>query len=391
MSVNNGKITAPVSITDIAQVLGDSTDVCKSPNINMWSARKPIRHPSRTKLTDAQMAQYNYGFAISATDDVPSDESVFDTDPNQTLNKAIASGGLWTYLRPRGSEYGEHSRFLDFEGYNHYAPAPYSVIIGTTTNKPNPPFDIWESDGCEIPIENLQGTNFGRDILTNYRVALLYRKKGQTSGIGGEVYSETIGNSLALGRTIRMYPNFPSQGEYDVVFAVTEATSIHEDDMAWVYLPNTYKRVTYNPMSGVVDITLYHDTGEGFRVTYRNTDEVQSVSMRFYQRQIDMNYGPEAYIYAELSTASGVVLKTAYKYSGEIDEESGPLSGTLTITNDASSEAIFADELYIRVYYEFREFDSQDALTRRYIDLIRNMSSESEVAPVTIQSVLNSL
>lgn len=390
MSVSNGKITAPVSIRDIAQTIGDSSDVCKSPNINAWSARKPIRHPSRTKLTDTQMAQYNYGFAISATDDVPSDESVFDTDPNQTLNKAIASGGEWTYLRPRGSAYNEHSRILDFEGYNHYAPAPYSVIIGTTTNQPNPPFDIWESNGCEIPIENLQGTVFGNDI-SNYRVALLYRKKGQTSGIGGEVYSETIGNSLALGRTIRMYPNFPSQGEYDVVFAVTEATSIHEDDMAWVYLPNTYKRVTYNPMSGVVDITLYHDTGEGFRVIYRNTDEVQSVSMRFYIRQIDTTYVPEAYIYAELSTESGVVLKTASKFTGEFDDEAYPLFGYLTITNDASSEAIFTDELYIRVYYEFREFDTSGPFTTRYVDLIRNISSENYVAPVTIQSVLNSL
>jgi hypothetical protein len=389
MSVSNGKITAPVSIRDIAQTIGDSSDVCKSPNINMWSARKPIRHPSRTKLTDAQMAQYNYGFAISATDDVPSDESVFDTDPNQTLNKAIASGGEWTYLRPRGSAYGEHSRILDFEGYNHYAPAPYSVIIGETTNLPNPPFDIWESDGCEIPIENLQGTVFGNDI-SNYRVALLYRKKGQTSGIGGEVYSETIGNSIAQGRTIRMYPNFPSQGEYDIVFAATEATSIHEDDMAWVYLPNTYKRVTYNPMSGVVDITLYHDTGEGFRVIYRNTDEVQSVSMRFYIRQIDVNYGPEAYIYAELSTASGVVLASASRHT-EVDSEAFPLNGVLTVTNPASSEAIYTDELYIRVYYKFREFDTSDPFTTRYVDLIRNMSSENYVAPVTIQSVLNSL
>jgi hypothetical protein len=143
-------------------------------------------------------------------------------------------------------------------------------------------------------------------------------------------------------------------------------------------------------MSGVVDITLYHDTGEGFRVIYRNTDEVQSVSMRFYIRQIDVNYGPEAYIYAELSTASGVVLASASRHT-EVDSEAFPLNGVLTVTNPASSEAIYTDELYIRVYYKFREFDTSDPFTTRYVDLIRNMSSESYVAPVTIQTVLNSL
>ena len=45
MAYSNGKITAPASISDIAKAIGDSTDVCKSPNINDWSARKPIRFP----------------------------------------------------------------------------------------------------------------------------------------------------------------------------------------------------------------------------------------------------------------------------------------------------------------------------------------------------------
>lgn len=393
MSVSNGKITAPVSMTDIAQVLGDSTDVCKSPNINMWSARKPIRHPSRKKLTDAQMAQYNYGFAIMTSDDVPSDQSIYATDANEAMNKAIASGGKWTYLRPRGSAYNEHSRMLDFEGYNHHAPAPYLVSpSNTTTNQPNIWTEIGEAVGCEIPVQNLEGTVFGDD-LSDYHVACLWRKKWQDEGIQVQVSDETIGDSLALGYRLRFTPNFSESGSYDMVFALTNADmdAPYEDDKVWIYLPDTYKVMTYNPMSGVVDITLYHDTGEGFRVTYRNTDEVQSVSMRFYLRQIDTTYVPEAYIYAELSTASGVVLKTAYRFTSEFDDEAYPLSGYLTITNDASSEAIFADELYIRVYYEFREFDTSGPFTTRYVDLIRNISSENYVAPVTIQSVLNSL
>lgn len=394
MSIINGVIVGAVSATDLAQMTGVTRDFAKNPNaqINEWSARKFVRSGSRTMLSDDDMAALNYGFAIMHTDDVTSNESAFANDPNEALNKAIASGGKWKYLRPRGSEYGEHSRYNDMLGYNKNAPSPYIASFETTTtNQPSMWVDIEESEGCEIPIQNLKG-GFADD-LSGYHVAFIWRKKGQTSGIEVRVSDETIGDSLALKGRLVFHPTFNTQGQYDVVFALTNADmdSPYEDDKVWLFIPNTYKVITYNPMSGAVDISLYHDTGEGFRVIYRNTDEVQSVSMRFYMRQIDMNYGPEAYIYAQLSTASGVVLKTAFIYSGEIDEEAGPLSKTLTITNDASSEAIFADELYIRVYYEFREFDTSGPFTTRYVDLIRNMSSESYVAPVTIQSVLNSL
>jgi hypothetical protein len=48
----NGKITAPVSIYDVQQVLGEnSTDLatlCKSSKINKWSVKKPIYYPTQT-------------------------------------------------------------------------------------------------------------------------------------------------------------------------------------------------------------------------------------------------------------------------------------------------------------------------------------------------------
>ena len=391
MSVVNGKIIAPVSMTDIAQVLGDSTEMAKSEKINEWSARKPIRHKSRSRLSDAEMAANNYGFNIGGISGNNNATAVFDTDPNAALTKAINANGKWEYLRPRGSSYNEHERMCDFDGYNHNAPPPYTTIIPQTTNKPNPVLDIWESTNCEIPVEKLSGTIFANDI-SSYRVALLWRKRGQTSGIGYEVSTQTVGNSLATGATLRMYPNFPSAGAYDVVFAVTEFDPAYpyEDDKAWVYLPNTYKVVNYNPNSGTVNLTLYHDQNNGFVVNYVNGNEVNTVSMRFYVNLIDVNYTPEAMIYAELTTADGDLLATSSKFSGEIDDNGYMLGGTLTITNPRW-DALYANEVYIRVYYEFKEFDSSETPTTMYIDLVRNTASREYVKPVTIQSVLNSI
>jgi hypothetical protein len=135
-------------------------------------------------------------------DDVPSDQSIYATDANEAMNKAIASGGKWTYLRPRGSAYNEHSRILDFEGYNHYAPAPYLVSPpNTTTNQPTIWTEIEEAEGCEIPVQNLKGTVFGDD-LSDYHVACLWRKRGLDRNIQVQVSDETIGDSLALGGLI---------------------------------------------------------------------------------------------------------------------------------------------------------------------------------------------
>lgn len=389
MAISNGKIVAPITFADVARMTGVTTDFGRNPNadINMWSARKFVRSNSKKRLSDDDMARLNYGFNISGN----SDTAVYEADPDKALSKAIASGGKWTYLRPRGLAYNEPTRLKDMEGYNSKAEAPYVVSLETTTtNEPTIWAKIQESDNCEIPVQNLKGTVFADD-LSSYNVALLWRKKGQSNGVQIQVSDETIGASLARGYTLTFSPVFNSAGLYDMVFALTNADmdSPYEDDKVWVYLPETYKQVNYNPMSGTVEITLYMDAGNGFVVTY-NGDIVNEVTLRFYIRKIEMTYSPEAYVYVELLDAYGDVQASAEKYTGEIDSDAYYWWGHLSVKNP-QTDALYADELYIRVYYKFREFDSDKAFTTMYLDLIRNMATREEVAPVTIRSVLNSL
>jgi hypothetical protein len=389
MAISNGKIVAPITFADVAQMIGVTTDFGRNPDadINMWSARKFVRSNSKKRLSDDDMARLNYGFNISGN----SDTAVYEADPDKALSKAIASGGKWTYLRPRGVAYGERTRLKDMEGYNSKAEPPYVVTLEkTTTNEPTIWADIEESANCEIPVQNLKGTVFADD-LSSYHVAVLWRKVGQTNGVQIQVSDETIGASLALGNRLVFHPTFSEAGQYDLAFALTNADmdSPYEDDKVWLYLPETYRQVSYNPMSGTVEITLYMDAGNGFVVSYID-DIVNEVTLRFYIRKIEMTYSPEAYVYVELLDAYGDVLASAEKYTGEIDSDAYYWWGHMSVKNP-QTDALYADELYIRVYYKFREFDSDKAFTTMYLDLIRNMATREEVAPVTIKSVLNSL
>ena len=58
MSIQNGVITAPVSIADVKQALGlasnDLGTLCTSNRVNMWSKKKPIKYNKIGELTDAE-------------------------------------------------------------------------------------------------------------------------------------------------------------------------------------------------------------------------------------------------------------------------------------------------------------------------------------------------
>lgn len=370
--------------------------MCTSDNINEWSRKKPVRSSKLGVLTDADMASANFGFNIGGMDGDNNATAVYEADPNVALSKAIASGGKWTYNKPRGGT-TEWYRLLDFDGYNHKAAPPYVTTLEPentnestiTTNKSTIWADIEQSEKCEIPVQDLAGTIFGDD-LSDYYPALLWRKRGETNGVQIAVHYATIGESLGGGDRVTFNPTFTSAGTYDMVFAITNAdpSEPYEDDKVWLYLPNTYRQVTYNPMSGVVDITLNWNNNNGFVVNYSG-NIVTSVALRFYTRLIDLTYFPEAYIYGELLNADGEPLAENYIFTGEIDEESGPISRVLTLTNP-QTDALYANELYVRVYYRYREFDSNDAFTTRHIDLVSNTSTADYVAPVAISSLRTS-
>lgn len=139
MSVNNGKITPPISIDDVKSVLGelstnDLATLCKSANINKWSKNKPIKHNCLFKPTEAQKKEANYGISNipyyrllgKMAQDVING-SMKNATNISTLDTRIEP---WHYQQPMGG-YASPYRLGDFDGYFANASAPIGAITET--------------------------------------------------------------------------------------------------------------------------------------------------------------------------------------------------------------------------------------------------------------------
>lgn len=153
---STGKITAPVSIRDIQQAIGNSSGdlatLCKANTINMWAKYKPVQLANKPDTTD----QWNFNVTpqrwktqselgtgvrpwwkglstqmagITAPGSVPGIPGFLNSN-NAGLAQCLAAydGSLngWVYNKPDGNAGGaiHHYRETDFAMYNHRAPVP---------------------------------------------------------------------------------------------------------------------------------------------------------------------------------------------------------------------------------------------------------------------------
>lgn len=118
MSVQNGKIVAPVGLAEVYGVLGlapegmyDVAVACSNEAINAVSKNKPMRVDTPIELTEQQKKQANYGIDIPYT--------AVATNPDNSLTFADPTVlGDWNYLSVRRSV--DWSRLTDFIGYDHF-------------------------------------------------------------------------------------------------------------------------------------------------------------------------------------------------------------------------------------------------------------------------------
>lgn len=129
---NNGRITAPVTTTDVGTVLQSSSHdvgtLCTLDSINKWAKYKPVRYSTVTKLTEEQLKSVNYGLVPSEIPEIVSKEGI-------TYEGEIQPGGEWVYNKPTGGSSSPY-RLGDFlnaknveePGYYHLAKAPISGL-----------------------------------------------------------------------------------------------------------------------------------------------------------------------------------------------------------------------------------------------------------------------
>ena len=145
MSVSNGVISAPVSISDIQTAIGaagggDLGTLCSHANINMWSKFKPVKSAQVGLIdTTGQLAQggTTWDETISTqwwrdTWNAMNNPIKYGIQPrtgsalNSLYSSYYAQGLEWLYYRPTGGQFPY--RQLDFLQYNHYASHPLGSI-----------------------------------------------------------------------------------------------------------------------------------------------------------------------------------------------------------------------------------------------------------------------
>lgn len=133
MSVNNGKVTAPVSLYDVMTALGESKEdlgtLCTSDKINRWAKFKPYRINQPGDITDTQRKYINFGLIMP---------TIYNSKA-ELIAGLRSNGGSWGYDRPADVDW---QRLTDFDGYNHNSIPPFGTIKSQ---------DILLSSGPVIP------------------------------------------------------------------------------------------------------------------------------------------------------------------------------------------------------------------------------------------------
>jgi hypothetical protein len=131
MGYSNGKITAPVSFTDVQNCLGvsytDLDKLCKATTINMWAKYKPVAKNLIDTVTGQWDATNNKWLSSATWWKGNGTTDIGGITPKQfnTFSQLLSfyDGNLngWTYTRPAGGANTPY-RLQDFAGYNHNAP-----------------------------------------------------------------------------------------------------------------------------------------------------------------------------------------------------------------------------------------------------------------------------
>lgn len=215
MSLSNGILSKPITIAEVAQCLGVSSQdlgtLCTSSQINMWAKYKPVKRNSYSELTEDERKGVGYGVKAT-TIDVDSASGRQDA-----LNNAVAGNTGWYHEKPvNNTGGGNQYRLIDFNGYNDNAVNPFTfskladnalyirINIGQRGSLPSGNMNITDITGI-IGLDDVSKTGYGLILRhgSNYR-----HVDAINSGGTGVVYPISTSHTIQLD-------NYPA-GDWDV-------------------------------------------------------------------------------------------------------------------------------------------------------------------------------
>nr|DAG96839.1 MAG TPA: hypothetical protein [Crassvirales sp.] len=213
MSLSNGKITAPVSIDDVKNCFGLSSNdlgtLIKNANINVWAKYKPTVYPSPFPDDWYRGGDGNYGLNITVDNKV-------STVSNLVAQYSKTNNGYSNlYKRPTGGSSAPY-RMGDFRGYNHVANPELSDYLAVTqltresAHQLAVAYNVITTDGDQVSytqISAYSGFRFGFIIMNGSNLATILTA---VNTINNGDYKVTLpANRLQLG-IYQVYPMFCS-------------------------------------------------------------------------------------------------------------------------------------------------------------------------------------
>ena len=289
MGNSNGKIFAPVSTTDIATVIGDTTDMGKSDNVNVWAKYKPIE--AKGNPYHSQTDEDRKAAAWGILWDVDNDESPCARAATILYEKANQNSAEWKWEKPTISRMG------DFIGYNHNAINPYSYENLSGNNDHIKRFVLRQSRSSDAELILNIMPEIDDVALENYAIVGIYKRDGITPEIaetGYTLYDLDVLKEIPLD--IRVKPTVEDEPHYyDMIFAATNQFESGYNNARWIYFPNSilsfamtgYFRVEYNTYEPIFEAI----TSGGWPVSSR-IDTVRQISL-FFSCFHSVNYRTE--------------------------------------------------------------------------------------------------
>lgn len=228
MANNGTKITAPIRVTDVKQVLGvDNNNVgylCSNQHgkINMFSKYKPVRLRDLFPNRNSDWWRAYDGVRGNCGISYPIYQSA--NELKAIYNDASKPNNGWEYAPPRGvsGNIVEPFRLADFNGYYHGAQSPInSITISPPSGSPKQDIHIsfYVNFTTSTRSDELMLADIGD--FGNYYIGMVELRGGFFSGISG--------SSIKIGETdvptIQYTKQYATAGNYTLYPALMEHTN----------------------------------------------------------------------------------------------------------------------------------------------------------------------
>lgn len=285
MGFSNNKITAPISLSDVATALGETNlDVgylCSSSKVKAWAKYKPVKDDSPiTQDGWWDGGDGKCGFTI------PSYGGTTGSLYNDNMVGLFTDDGVngWVYNQPKA---GDWLRLTDFEGYYALAAAPYSKLNDATLVK---------GRDSVLTIVPLASNNTRDDVLKLSDFPLLYNPNTEEAiyHFGAFIvgynnneaqYRRVISdfkdnhNKPIIGATVDIPINDLPVGTYTIYCILADQPIGYNSETG---LADRDMRVTAIPCPGIAPATLViADMQAPYLLTANYIDNIDSVQPTF--------------------------------------------------------------------------------------------------------------